>query len=46
MEAMASHSEAKMGIARSRLENDFAAFARTYPHVYQVRFWIFKDWKS
>jgi len=38
MEAMASHSEAKMGIARSRLENDFAAFARTYPHVYQVRF--------
>ncbi|MEN8221256.1 MAG: ATP-binding protein [Pseudomonadota bacterium] len=35
-EAMANHSDAKM--ARSRLEQDFAAFARTYPHVYQVRF--------
>jgi signal transduction histidine kinase len=35
-EAIANHSDAKM--ARSRLEHDFAAFALTYPHVYQVRF--------
>ncbi len=38
VEAMRSHSEAKMAEVRSCLEHDFAAFARTYPYVYQMRF--------
>jgi len=38
VEAMKSHSEPKMAEVRFCLEHDFAAFARTSPYIYQMRF--------